>query len=433
MDLHYLDPMTLSMVVQLHLEDLRELEKSITGKGKHREGEVLDSIVAIEAYQTELSSNAQLLSDRAMCQSMAQAVVLDADAIRAFEAEETQTVRDRELACRLAGIQDPTATTPNLGIEMTGKMKALAIDAPEDGIIPPGHAESSAWAASRQPKNLQSIACVSCTEKHYRSNIATCPGCHHDYCGECLRSLFQASMADESLFPPKCCRLPIPIDVCRPFFTKQFIGEFLAKKIEFETPNRTYCSKQTCSAFVPPQAIKNGVATCIRCHTLTCTVCKKAAHANSDCPDDPAAKQLVELAKQEGWQKCYSCSRFVELQFGCNHITCRCSAQFCYLCGERWKTCRCDQWQEDRLYARANTIVNRDAGGRRLGANARANLVTRAAQNLVRNHQCQHTSWGSLSGRHQCEQCNDTLPNYIYECRQCRIMVCRRCRYNRLT
>jgi hypothetical protein len=100
-----------------------------------------------------------------------------------------------------------------------------------------------------------------------------------------------------------------------------FIGRFLAKKIEFETPNRIYCSKPSCSTFIPPQGIKNDVVTCIRCSTLTCAVCKKAAHANSDCPDDPAAQQLLQLATQEGWQKCYSCARFVELEHGCNHIS----------------------------------------------------------------------------------------------------------------
>jgi len=193
MDVHDLDPMTLSLVVQLHLEDLRELEESITRKGKHREGEVTDSVIAIEAYQAELSSNAQLLSDRAMCQSMAQALVLDADVISALEAEEAQTARDRELAHRLS--RNPNAATmPNLCTEMTGKMKILAITTPEDDGFPPGHAESSSWAASGQQK---SITCVSCNDKHCPSNVATCPGCHHEYCRECLQSLFEASMTDE--------------------------------------------------------------------------------------------------------------------------------------------------------------------------------------------------------------------------------------------
>src|SRR5436190_9935404 len=31
----------------------------------------------------------------------------------------------------------------------------------------------------------------------------------------------------------------------------------------------------------------------------------------------------------------------VELKEGCNHMTCRCTAEFCMICGSKWKTCDC--------------------------------------------------------------------------------------------
>jgi hypothetical protein len=31
----------------------------------------------------------------------------------------------------------------------------------------------------------------------------------------------------------------------------------------------------------------------------------------------------------------------VELKEGCNHMTCRCTAEFCMVCGSKWKTCDC--------------------------------------------------------------------------------------------
>lgn len=31
----------------------------------------------------------------------------------------------------------------------------------------------------------------------------------------------------------------------------------------------------------------------------------------------------------------------VELERGCNHMTCHCTAQFCYVCGSKWKSCDC--------------------------------------------------------------------------------------------
>ena len=40
-----------------------------------------------------------------------------------------------------------------------------------------------------------------------------------------------------------------------------------------------------------------------------------------------------------------------------NLITrCRCGYQFCYLCGGKWKTCTCENWQERRLLEREGEI-----------------------------------------------------------------------------
>ena len=100
-----------------------------------------------------------------------------------------------------------------------------------------------------------------------------------------------------------------------------------------------------------------------------------------------------------------------------------------YVCGERWKTCPCDQWNEDRLVARANQVVDR--GHAPVGV-ARERQVDQAAAHLRERHNCVHENWGFVRGPHQCEECYHTLPQYIFECRQCRILACNRCRRNRL-
>lgn len=40
-----------------------------------------------------------------------------------------------------------------------------------------------------------------------------------------------------------------------------------------------------------------------------------------------------------------------------------------YVCGQRWKTCECAQWDEDRLTVRANQVLAR--GQARVGVVAR--------------------------------------------------------------
>ncbi|KAI1124110.1 hypothetical protein F5Y10DRAFT_250347 [Nemania abortiva] len=62
----------------------------------------------------------------------------------------------------------------------------------------------------------------------------------------------------------------------------------------------------------------------------------------------------------------------------------------------------------------------------------RENIIGRIMEHLLYNHECDHDRWKGRPGPEDCEECGDTMPIFIYECRQCRIMACRRCRYNRL-
>ncbi|KAJ6784535.1 hypothetical protein PWT90_06753 [Aphanocladium album] len=104
---------------------------------------------------------------------------------------------------------------------------------------------------------------------------------------------------------------------------------------------------------------------------------------------------ILRLARSEGCMRYFSCRTMVELNTGCNHITCRCGAEFCYVCGEEWKTCDCEQWHEDRLLDRANAIVNRDAGNGHMNHGERAQRVEQERENLVHNHEGTHDRWRS--------------------------------------
>lgn len=45
---------------------------------------------------------------------------------------------------------------------------------------------------------------------------------------------------------------------------------------------------------------------------------------------------VLQMGEKSGWRRCYKCRTLVELSQGCSHITCRCKAQFCYICGAVW-------------------------------------------------------------------------------------------------
>lgn len=162
-------------------------------------------------------------------------------------------------------------------------------------------------------------ACACCNDSvHYFAAVYA--PCGHDYCSECAKRLFTLSTKDESLFPPRCCRQPIPLAAVEVFLTAEFIQHFREKSVEYTTVNKTYCAWPTCSAFIPPNKINGDIAVCPECSFWVCTMCKGATHQGRDCPKDTALSGVQALAKQEGWQRCYRCKRYVELKHGCNHI-----------------------------------------------------------------------------------------------------------------
>ncbi|KAK3113654.1 hypothetical protein LTR53_008836, partial [Teratosphaeriaceae sp. CCFEE 6253] len=167
---------------------------------------------------------------------------------------------------------------------------------------------------------LERLRCVGCYENTRPGAYLRAP-CNHVYCTDCLSQLFERSMAEETLFPPRCCMQAILLteaeDVLQPAVAEEFASRF----VELSTAHRTYCFEPTCATFIPPDAIRGDVAVCPTCVRITCAMRKQASHAGRDCPRDEALQQLLETAQEEGWRRCGNCSRVIELNYGCNHIT----------------------------------------------------------------------------------------------------------------
>ncbi|EED14044.1 IBR finger domain protein [Talaromyces stipitatus ATCC 10500] len=367
-----IDLASASLIVQLQIEDAEHYFN--TSKGKSR-----DPTSEEEAFQLqneELQKLSRLLLDKRMAESVAAAVRANGQMLADGIAQEETAVKDRDIAHRWTGDQFPVAAEEtakssqdpsSLDDKTLKKLRILYVSNLQGSSGTYGtetvneeteRGESSAWAAKRTRQPASSMRrCVACGEETEFVNVVRVP-CRHEYCRTCLEDLFKASMTDETLFPPKCCRQPIAMNFARIFLKSDLVQQFEKKKIEFETPNRTYCYNTQCSVFIPPAHINGEIATCPNCGFTTCTSCKARAHTG-DCLDE-ATQQLMATARENGWQRCYSCWRMVELNYGCNHMTCRCGAQFCYNCGERWKTCQCEQWDQHRLLSRAHQIIDRE-------------------------------------------------------------------------
>ncbi|THV64686.1 hypothetical protein D6D29_10617 [Aureobasidium pullulans] len=194
--------------------------------------------------------------------------------------------------------------------------------------------------------------CDICDEDKIWFTVFAAP-CGHRFCSDCLTTLFGLCTTDEEVYPPRCCTQTIALDRVNGGLSRELVETFRTKSIEWETKYRTYCYNTECAKFIPPEGIVGNTATCQQCYRRTCSSCKTAAHTG-DCPRDTAMEQLLEVAEREHWQRCYSCTRLVVLAHGCNHISCPCGAEFCYVCGSRWlpRSCECGVWNEHNLTAR---------------------------------------------------------------------------------
>ncbi|KAH7354673.1 hypothetical protein BKA65DRAFT_226754 [Rhexocercosporidium sp. MPI-PUGE-AT-0058] len=221
------------------------------------------------------------------------------------------------------------------------------------------------------------IECVSCLDDFAAPQMITL-SCH-SYCTECFQRLISTALESETHWPAKCCLNPIPSESILPHLDSTTKTKYQQRDAEWSIPtsDRIYCTHANCSTWIPPKhvtAVRN-FAKCPKCAKKTCTLCRGAYHNGSDCPQDPALQATANLADMEGWKRCYSCHAFVEHNKGCRHMTCRCKAQFCYICGDRWKTCSCTDEQLITIQARVVTRREEAAAQTRRTARENARLV----------------------------------------------------------
>lgn len=326
-----------ALVAKLQYADLQELRDSPFNET--RGIDISDFEMAVQLYEAELATWETTLSDQSFARSMARAVLEDTRVLQDMIVEEEEAARDRRMACEMSGVavtnqavvlRSPEEPPAEKNLARYASFNVPEIELPEylDHLEPDGDALGEGESSQRGKRKgkgkgkgrvLDKSACVVCHEEKHFFDIMTAP-CGHDYCRACIAELFQLATTDESLFPPRCCRQEIELDLAYQFLNTELSTRFAEKAKEFRTLNRTYCVASACSKFLLPTEIEGDVATCPACLERTCTVCKSAAH-DGDCPNDTALQQVIQAATDMGWQRCYSCRRMVELAHGCNHMT----------------------------------------------------------------------------------------------------------------
>ncbi|KAL1952839.1 hypothetical protein VTO42DRAFT_4111 [Malbranchea cinnamomea] len=196
------------------------------------------------------------------------------------------------------------------------------------------------------------VTCLTCFSDDIPISRSAKLACSHRMCHACLKRIFVMSVSDPQHMPPRCCTSDhIPLKHVEKLFDDKFKKLWNKKYQEYMTSNRIYCPAKGCGEWIKPSHIYLDTSSgatggrrygkCSRCKTKVCVICNGKWHRSRDCPKDEHTLRLMETAKEKGWQRCYNCSAMVELKEGCNHMTCRCTAQFCMICGAKWKSCEC--------------------------------------------------------------------------------------------
>ncbi|KAF3386109.1 E3 ubiquitin-protein ligase ARIH2 [Penicillium rolfsii] len=186
--------------------------------------------------------------------------------------------------------------------------------------------------------------CVSCDEEVKPSKLVSAT-CGHSYCRPCIRVMVKIALKNRSLFPIRCCAQEIPAQAVAPALGPQARRVYISRALEAATPpaERWYCPAANCRAWISPEFLEPRSKTqkCPYCQVVICSICRDLTHGDQQCTNDPGLGEILDLARQQHWQRCYRCHALVERNGGCFHITCPCGAEFCYLCGRAYSNCGC--------------------------------------------------------------------------------------------
>ncbi|KAK7989826.1 Eukaryotic translation initiation factor 3 subunit H [Apiospora arundinis] len=242
------------------------------------------------------------------------------------------------------------ATTADLDARLNALLAGKRYSSKSPKLNSPRDSAPASSSDSGSSTHNEQVECVSCLEDFDIYETVKTP-CHR-YCHDCFRRLIASACEHEQHWPPKCCLNIIPELFILAHSDEELKKQYHARAEEWSIPisERVYCHQPDCSALIrPAQVIRSlNIGRCAQGHE-TCIMCRGAQHSMTDnhgaCPQDRDIQRTAELAEEAGWRKCIGCHAWVEHSDACQHMTCRCGAQFCYVCGNRWRTCSCDMSQ----------------------------------------------------------------------------------------
>lgn len=200
------------------------------------------------------------------------------------------------------------------------------------------------------------INCLICLGPLYDEDEDIWPlsRCQHCFHRSCLNSHL-VSLINNKKFPIRCpmenCNMEIIADDItenlNPDEVEKYWAFSLANFVDMHADDMSWCPTPNCRfAFVYDKNYNR--LDCPNCNKIYCLTCRVEYHNNMTCKEyqinskfSDDDKKFVEFVRGKKYKQCSQCKFWVEKNEGCDHMTCRCSYQFCYVCGGKYGECEC--------------------------------------------------------------------------------------------
>lgn len=416
----------------------------LLGTRKYMEEDDDDFIIAEREQFNELISYERSISD------LKKAAKLQGN----FNYYQLQEEEDAKLARQLNNLDDTTALSRldtesrklvnNEEKRQSDNQRAIDLISHEPKRLCEGQVS---FDFQNTPIRVQGDICIVCDSITVDSHSVTLI-CGHVYCDTCIAEWFERAVNDLSFVPLQCCKQRIHDPE---ILVQKYLEKFKAEKLitameEKECQNKMYCPNSSCSIFINLDKVEEYLGfdmnfVCRRCKTSICYSCHSLKHdLSTTCEQNRLNIELQDSRtiaefKRFGYQQCNSCKNYVELMYGCNHMTCSCRHEFCYNCGADWKPRRCDCVLVDMGRLRNDEDANINAN---IVGDERARLLHERV-NVARgmmyaeeacNHQMRRTDeYTFRKNKPKCQTCNRRLNHFGYYCR-CGQKKCIGCHLN---
>ncbi|KAK4380750.1 hypothetical protein RND71_002612 [Anisodus tanguticus] len=215
-------------------------------------------------------------------------------------------------------------------------------------------------------KSNHVINCGICFEEYSIDKVAFATCNKHPFCKVCCECYISTSINEGG--PNKCLGLRCPKPSCGAMVGESMIIALASEKDRLkyyhylfqsyvnENKNFKWCPAPGCECAVEFEIGSEKYDVICDCFNGFCWNCMEENHRPVDC--DTIAKWITrnyEEAANTNWilaftKKCPKCDKSIEKHTGCNHMTCRCGYDFCWICLKKWGTCynRCNRYEEKK-------------------------------------------------------------------------------------